>query len=291
MTVRYKALDGTDDWMELKDEAFNVDRKSPYIEFDGGFVSNPSLSNVMGYMNPVAREARGQDVRRRHRVSCSSTTGRGTIADLDCDGILNPNERQFDPCRIRQHVDGSGHAAAWTAGSRPTGASSTTSGGSIRRTTSRRTTTRTTSTTSRSGRCCTRGRRTSSSRGSCMSGARITLDEYNPADTLVVPMPVIGGGVIQDNDIIEITWYSDKSIEQNSDGPGFGCIVDTVYVDGTMRLFWDPRLRVRRRVPGDAHLQRGHPGLGVQQRQQVRRAAVHRGHELPDDHIRRARDC
>jgi len=30
-----------------------VDRKSPYIEFDGGFVSNPRLINVKGYMNPA----------------------------------------------------------------------------------------------------------------------------------------------------------------------------------------------------------------------------------------------
>jgi hypothetical protein len=70
-------------------------------------------------------------------------------------------------------------------------------------------------------------------------GERITLDQYNPAtDTLQVPVPVLGGGDIKDNSILEIVWYSDKSIEENSDGPGWGCVVDTVVVNGVEFLMY-----------------------------------------------------
>lgn len=240
LTVRYKALNGTDDWMEMKDEAFSVDRKSPYIEFDGGFVSNPNLSNVFGYMNPQ----RGNLVARLYDA------GMGILfkhdrpwyyADLDCDGVLNPNERQFDPVPYPDSTwmdPGMRGVNCWmqadwgikydvwrihTPDHQPPHDHQNDIDNIEVRT------------------LLHQGTANDLEPWIMQNGARITLDQYNPADTLVVPMPVMGGGVIQDNDIVEITWYSDKSIEQNSDGPGFGCIVDTVVVNGTLRLFWDPR--------------------------------------------------
>jgi hypothetical protein len=44
---------------------------------------------------------------------------------------------------------------------------------------------------------------------------------------------------IKDNDIIEITWYSDKSIERRSDGPGWGCTIDTLVIGGQQTLIWN----------------------------------------------------
>jgi hypothetical protein len=38
--------------------------------------------------------------------------------------------------------------------------------------------------------------------------------------------------------VIEITWYSDKFIEANSDGPGLGCTIDTLTVDGSTFLVY-----------------------------------------------------
>jgi hypothetical protein len=239
LTVRYRALDGTDDWMEMKDYPFSVDRKSPYIEFDGGFVTNPNLSNVVGYMNPQ----RGKLVVKLY------DEGMGILfkhdrpwyyADLDCDGILNPDERQFDPvpypdstwldplmrnvnCWLR--ADWGMKYDVWrihTPDQQPPHDHQNDIDNIEVRT------------------LLHQGTANDLEPWIMQNGARITLDEYDPTDTLVVPMPVLGGGVIKDNDIVEITWYSDKSIEQNSDGPGWGCIVDTVLVNGLTRLFWDP---------------------------------------------------
>jgi hypothetical protein len=48
------------------------------------------------------------------------------------------------------------------------------------------------------------------------------LAGYNPAtDELLVRMPIMGGGMIQDGDILEVVVYSDKHLDD--DGPGFGC--------------------------------------------------------------------
>jgi hypothetical protein len=246
LTVRYRALDGTDDWMEMKDQAFYVDRKSPYIEFDGGFVSNPNLSNVVGYMNPQHGKL----------VAKMYDNGMGILfkhdrpwyyADLDCDGILNPDERQFDPvpypdstwldplmrgvnCWLR--ADWGMKYDVWrihTPDHQPPHDHQNDIDNIEVRTLLHQGTANDLEPWIMQ-----------TDHQPVPHDVRITLDEYNPADTLVVPIPVMGGGVIKDNDIVEITWYSDKSIEQNSDGPGFGCIVDTVFVNGTARLFWDP---------------------------------------------------
>ena len=68
---------------------------------------------------------------------------------------------------------------------------------------------------------------------------RPALEDYSPAeDTLYVPVPIVGGGMIQHKDVIEVTWYSEKYIEANSDGPGLGCSVDTLTVDGSSYLIY-----------------------------------------------------
>jgi hypothetical protein len=69
-----------------------------------------------------------------------------------------------------------------------------------------------------------------------------SLNDYNPStDWLHVPVPVVGGGVIGDRDILEVTWYSEKTIEAYSDGSGYQyfCGVDTVNVGGDVYYMYD----------------------------------------------------
>jgi hypothetical protein len=57
------------------------------------------------------------------------------------------------------------------------------------------------------------------------------LEGYEPAtDELLVRLPIVGGGIIKDRDIIEVTIYTYKYIE--TDGPGFGCDEIEVVIDG-----------------------------------------------------------
>ncbi|MFB3908434.1 MAG: FlgD immunoglobulin-like domain containing protein [Candidatus Eisenbacteria bacterium] len=62
-----------------------------------------------------------------------------------------------------------------------------------------------------------------------------TGETYDPTDTLLVRLPIVGGGRIQEGDILEVTVYTLKHI--TSDGPGFGCdFADTVGIGDTNLL-------------------------------------------------------
>lgn len=236
LTVRYKAADGTDDWME-GNFTFNVDRKAPYIEFDGGFVSNPRLSNVMGYMNPKQGKL----------IAKMYDGGTGILFkhdrpwyyyDADQDGILDPIERQADPTDDPGGDYGCGECPFWIRADwgikydvwrihtpenqPPHDAQQDIDNIEVRT-------------------LLHQGTADELEPWLRVHGRPITLDEYTPGtDTLEVPVAVVGGGMIKDQDIVEITWYSDKSIEQNQDFGGWGCALDTIVVNGTTRVFWDP---------------------------------------------------
>lgn len=60
LNVMFKYVTGTEDWVSLPATAegatFFVDNTAPYIEFHGGWVDNPLLRNVAGYLNPYKME-------------------------------------------------------------------------------------------------------------------------------------------------------------------------------------------------------------------------------------------
>ncbi len=231
LTIRYRASGGTDDWQEWM-EPFRVDRKSPYIEFDGGFVGNPRLNNVAGYMNPAGDRL----------IARMYDGGMGILfkhdrpwyfQDLDCDGLLNLDERQFDPWPYPELED---YFGCWVRSDwgvkydvwridpscpEPCHEDDQSDIDEIEE----------------------RHLLYTGTAGAIepylmVDGERITLDEYDPADTLEVPVVNLGGGSIKDGDVLEITWYSEKWIEANSDGPGFGCPIDTMWVGGDQILVW-----------------------------------------------------
>jgi hypothetical protein len=66
-----------------------------------------------------------------------------------------------------------------------------------------------------------------------------SLANYNPAqDTLRVPVPIVGGGMIGDRDILEIVWYSHKHIEAYDDGYAENCSSDTLIVNGSVYILY-----------------------------------------------------
>ena len=237
LTVRYKAVGSIDKW-ESSTIPFFVDRKSPTIEFDGGFVHNPNLRNIRGYMNPASK-----------LVAKMFDNGTGILfkhdrpwyyADLDCDGLLNLDERQFDPvpnpspdwlpeglenvnCWIR--ADWSVKYDVWRVDPSCPEPCAEDDQNDIDEIEERH--------------LLHQGTANELEPWIMQNGVRITLDEYDINLPLEVPVAVLGGGSIKDGDVLEITWYSEKSIEQNSDGPGWGCGVDTVYVNGNAYLLWD----------------------------------------------------
>ncbi|MBM3316525.1 MAG: hypothetical protein FJY75_01605, partial [Candidatus Eisenbacteria bacterium] len=66
LNVMYKQLNGPADWVSLPSNApgarFYVDNTAPYIAFHGGWVDNPRLSNVAGYINPITMQQRHEDM-------------------------------------------------------------------------------------------------------------------------------------------------------------------------------------------------------------------------------------
>jgi len=244
LTVRYKPLDGygTDEWIS-NDVVFFVDRTSPYIEFDGGFVSNPGLRNVHGYMNPTT----GQLVARMYDGGIGVLFKHDRpwyLPDLNCDGVLDPLDRQFDPCPYPDwtwypwydgdddhlpdqcwiRVDWGMKYDLWLIQPHENDQNDI---DEIEE--------RILIHTGTANQLEPWLMRTNAE----VTNERITLDQYNPAnDTLVVPIPVMGGGLIKNGDMLEITWYAEKTIEANSDGPGWGCAVDTIVVGGQSYLIY-----------------------------------------------------
>lgn len=237
LTVRFKVLDGTDDWIELNDYPFSVDRTSPIVEA-GGFVSSPYLVSVLGYINP----------QHRRLLAKLYDDGGGILfqpdrpwyyPDLDCDGILDPDERRGYPV--------SGPDSTWLDPATPyvncwiqTSPALKYDVWRIRRPDPPPPGDHPDDNDNIEVRTLLHmGTLDELEPWMTQNGMPISLDEYDPTDTLAVLIPVVGGGVIEDNDIVEITWYSEASIEQNSDGPGWDCVLDTVGVNGSPRIFWD----------------------------------------------------
>ncbi|MCC7142468.1 MAG: hypothetical protein IT349_10235 [Candidatus Eisenbacteria bacterium] len=183
MTVRYMPADGSDQWIEATTN-FNVDRTSPYIAFDGGWVDNPRLIGLAGYMNPADERLQvkmydgGSGILFKHnRGGDGYDDDFGVKYDLWLvDGEDDQNDIDEIEERVLLHQGTADELAPWI---------------------------------------------------------EPKLEDYIPAsDTLTVPVPVVGGGAIKNGDVLEIVWYSDKYIEANNDGPGFGCDVDTMVVNG-----------------------------------------------------------
>ena len=239
LTVRYQAQGDADAWIEMRDYPFSVDRTAPDVRADGGFVSSPNLRNVIGFINPEHSRL----------VTAMYDDGAGILfqpdqpwyyPDLNCDGLLDSNERRFDPVPEPD--------STWLDPSMPTVDCWIQASSGLKydvwliRTPDQPPPHDSPNDTDNIEV------RTLVYQGGVadlepwimQNGIRITLGEYNPADTLMVSMPLMGGGVMRDNDLVEIIWYSDKAIEQNSGGPGSDCLLDTVVVNGTTRLLWDP---------------------------------------------------
>ncbi len=181
LTIRYMGEDGTAEWVEAS-RTFFVDRTPPYVEFDGGWVTNPRLINLAGYMNPsndslmVKMYDAGSGILFKDLTFGNSY---GTDREVKYDLWLvhhEDNQNDIDEIeeRVLLHPGTADELEPWI---------------------------------------------------------RPRLADYNPAtDTLRVPVPVLGGGRIRHNDVLEIVWYSDKHVEQYSDGHGFGCDVDTLWI-------------------------------------------------------------
>lgn len=214
MTIRYKAI-GTEGWTEGS-TVFHVDQKPPYVEFDGGWVQNPRLKNVAGYMNPENNTLQVKLYDGGAGVLFKEWRGGYWCAeDLDADGVIDVNER-YDIVPCQEVIDTDVEHVILDLGIKydvwlVDGEDDQADIDEIEE-------------------------RVLLHQGTASElEPWITprLENYVPAtDTLHVPVPVVGGGAIGDNDIVEIAWYSDKSIEQYNDGPGFGCSIDTLVVDG-----------------------------------------------------------
>jgi len=63
-------------------------------------------------------------------------------------------------------------------------------------------------------------------------------DVYDPTDTLSVGLPIVGGGLIEDGDILEVTLYSMKSIEMYNDSTYTYWSLDTLWVGDDYVLVW-----------------------------------------------------
>ncbi len=63
-------------------------------------------------------------------------------------------------------------------------------------------------------------------------------ENYTPEDVLTVGLPVMGGGLIKDGDILEVVIYTSKTIEANHDSIYVGASIDTMYVGGQQILLY-----------------------------------------------------
>jgi hypothetical protein len=195
LNIRFRSYE-TDTWVELDPAAFGatfgVDRTAPTIAFHGGFISDPILRNIAGYIslgNPMLRawaydNESGIHIREEHS---------GNVYDWD-DGIkydlwlVDWEDDQNDIDEIEERVLlHQGTADELVPYLDP------------------------------------------------------ALEEYTPSDSLRVSMPIVGGGAIDDRDILEVTLYGIKEIEQNSDGPGLGLCtqLDTLWVGNVPLMLCD----------------------------------------------------
>ncbi|MCB9464834.1 MAG: hypothetical protein H6682_14165 [Candidatus Eisenbacteria bacterium] len=237
LTVRF--MSETGEWLDGSQE-FHVDRTSPDITFDGGYVSNPDLINAQGYMNP-ANDRLEVQLKDSGSGILFKPNRPWFLPDFDCDGVIDAGELQYDP--LPEYVIGDGDFD-WYGDY---------------------------------GQCWIQvdwgvkydlwwvDLNEDDQRDIDEIEERVllhqgTADEllpwvtpapvmgsYDPSsldpatNTLTVPVPVVGGGVIGDKDVLEVTWYSEKTIEAYNDGPGYQyyCGVDTLNVGGQIYYVYD----------------------------------------------------
>jgi len=236
LTVRFRTTAG--EWLDGT-QTFYVDRTSPYIEFDGGFVANPDIINAQGYMNPAGDSL---------QVSLYDG-GTGIMVkpdrlwflpDFDCDGQLDPDELQFDASPYEYNPQAGGyyddcdypgdpdcegcyHKVDWGMKYDLWLVDIEDDQNDIDEIEERILIHQGTA-------------------DELVPWINPRLENYTPADdTLRVPVPVLGGGMIGHSDILEVTWYSEKTIERYSDGTGYdiGCGIDTVHVNGSVFYVYD----------------------------------------------------
>ena len=219
----YTDDDGIGDWVELPATAagatFYVDATAPYVEFHGGWVDNPVLQNVAGYINPFKEESMltaymydagsGILVRPEHLYPIFGTGNDPDEGDddgehddlIDDDMVIGDPGIKYDLWLVHdeddQHeVDEIEERLLLHTG-------------------------------------------TADELLPYLEPSLFGEDSYVPAtDTLKVGLPIVAGGRthdIQDGDIIEVTLYSQKRIEHIDDwteGCEVGIVIDpNVYGD------------------------------------------------------------
>ena len=227
LKIMYKTEWGVDEWIELPDNApgatFFVDADAPFIEFHGGFTGNPRLQNVSGYLNPAQLE--------NMLTVYLYDDDAGVLVrptDIECTNCeqCNCNLRgmKYDLWLVhdeddQMEIDEIEERLLLHSG--------------------------------------TADELTEYMMPPYTTPAEATEGFYTPEETLMVGLPIVAGGLphdIQDGDILEVTLYSKKRIEQFGDytehcdagliiGPNADGVLDTLgtvwldcYVDQASRM-------------------------------------------------------
>lgn len=222
MTIEFRYLEGTDDHFVSDPIPFVVDLTAPIVEFHGGWVSSPLLRNVSGYvdannsmltvkMTDPGEYASGIFVRPQRQEF---------LLDPNCDGLIDGdevalNEPFTDPTSANNScfnpIDWGIHYDLWRVDGEDEQADID----------------------------------EFEERELLHQGTADELlpyltpplygtgETYDPSKALYVKLPIMGGGRIQDGDILEVTLYSQKTRTLLGEGPAIGCDqVDTLTVNG-----------------------------------------------------------
>ncbi len=217
MTVEFGYDNGTSDHFVSDPIPFSVDLTAPIIEFHGGWVSNPLLHNVSGYVDAnnsmltvkMTDHESGIFVRPQRQEF---------LLDPDCDGLIDGdevaiNEPFTDPTGAScfNPIDWGIHYDLWRVDGEDEQADID----------------------------------EFEERELLHQGTADELlpyltpplygtgETYDPSKDLFVKLPIVGGGRIKDGDILEVTIYSQKTRTLLGEGPALGCDqVDTLTVNG-----------------------------------------------------------
>ncbi len=268
-TVEFRTVRGTHEMVSVS-TPFWVDSTPPVIAFHGGWVSNPLLRNVAGY---VAGEGCEQG-----QMGCMLTikmtdSGSGIFVrpmrqeylyDYDCDGEIDPEDMNADPVNEGDEGDNCYIAIDWGLKYDLWRVTGTDTQADIDEFEERE--------LLHQGTADELLPYIQRLRGTTIIDG---LAGYDPSqDELLVRLPIVGGGRIKDKDILEVTLYTDRHHTWGDD--------TALGLHGRHAHGWRPdtvrqrRLLVRRVQPAALHLHAGGHGPGQEQRQQVRRATVHR---------------
>jgi len=245
LNIVYEDTTGQGNWYELPAEAagaqFFVDATAPQISFHGGFVSSPVLKNIGGYLSPAAT----QNMLKVELYDAESGIYMRPdhpewIFDVDCTDNLPPDPRhamwQDDACGW-PYATGENPQACWVEvdygfkydlwlvqhdhGEDEQGDIDEIEERLLLHT----------GTADEVIPYCTPPLYMASSEDP-------PAEYYTPEDVLTVGLPVMGGGLIKNGDILEVVIYSTKTIEANSDSMFIGVRVDTVYIGGQQILLY-----------------------------------------------------